>query len=73
MFISLTACVKEETKATPVPAPVAVTSPLPALAATTKKVCRDVVTKDKKIKNQCKTIKIHKKFDGTKVPEKVKK
>lgn len=44
----------------------------------TKEVCKDVVGKDGKpvknkdgsVKQQCKTIKVHKKLDGTKVPEK---
>lgn len=44
----------------------------------TKEVCKDVVGKDgKPVKNkdgstkqQCKTIKVHKKLDGTKVPDK---
>ena len=70
MFISLTACIKEETKAAPVHMPTAATSPLPAPPAT-KKVCRDVVVKGK-IKAQCKMVKMHKKHKGTKVPEKAK-
>jgi hypothetical protein len=44
----------------------------------TKEVCKDVVgkngqvvkNKDGSVKQQCKTIKVHKKLDGTKVPEK---
>jgi hypothetical protein len=36
---------------------------------TTKRVCRDVEVKGKTTQ-QCKTIKIHKKVEGTKVPEK---
>lgn len=47
-------------------------------AAETKEVCEDVkdkkgqVVKDKngKVKQTCKTIKVHKKLEGTKVPEK---
>ena len=44
----------------------------------TKEVCKDVVGKDGKpvkgkdgkVKQKCKTIKVHKKHEGTKVPEK---
>jgi hypothetical protein len=43
----------------------------------TKKVCKDVVqngkpvkNKDGSVKQQCRTIKIHKKHEGTKVPAK---
>jgi hypothetical protein len=47
-------------------------------AVETKQVCKDVVGKDGKVvkqkdgkpKQTCKTIKVHKKLDGTKVPEK---
>lgn len=53
----------------------------PALAADapeTKKVCVDVKDKDGKpvknkdgsVKQQCKDVKVHKKHEGTKVPEK---
>jgi hypothetical protein len=43
----------------------------------TKEVCNDVIGKDNKpvknkdgsVKQQCKTIKIHKKAEGTKVPD----
>lgn len=38
-----------------------------AFAAETKKVCHDKVVKGKTVE-QCKTIKVHKKFEGTKVP-----
>lgn len=49
-----------------------------AFAAEVKEVCEDVkdkkgqVVKDKdgKVKQSCKTIKVHKKLEGTKVPEK---
>ena len=34
-----------------------------------KKVCRDEVVKGKTVQ-KCKTIKVHKKYEGTKVPEK---
>lgn len=52
---------------------------LPSFAEVkTKEVCKDVVgkngqvvkNKDGSVKQQCKTIKVHKKLDGTKVPEK---
>lgn len=44
----------------------------------TKQICKDVVgkngqlvkNKDGSTKQQCKTIKVHKKLDGTKIPEK---
>lgn len=47
-------------------------------AVETKQVCKDVVgkdgkpvkLKDGKVKQQCKTIKVHKKLEGTKVPDK---
>ena len=38
-----------------------------AYSAETKQVCHDKVVKGKTI-NQCKTIKVHKMFEGTKVP-----
>lgn len=41
---------------------------MPALAVETKQVCHDVKGKNGKIVNQCKTIKVHKMFEGTKVP-----
>lgn len=52
---------------------------LPSFAEVkTKQVCKDVVgkngqvvkNKDGSVKQQCKTIKVHKKLEGTKVPEK---
>ena len=52
---------------------------LPSFAEVkTKQVCKDVVgkngqvvkNKDGTVKQQCKTIKVHKKLEGTKVPEK---
>jgi hypothetical protein len=52
---------------------------LPSFAEVkTKQVCKDVVgknglvvkNKDGTTKQQCKTIKVHKKLEGTKVPEK---
>lgn len=52
---------------------------LPSFAEVkTKQVCKDVVgkngqvvkNKDGSVKQQCKTIKVHKKLEGTKVPDK---
>jgi uncharacterized protein YxeA len=37
-----------------------------------KKVCKDV-KKNNKTVQECKTIRVHKKLDGTKVPEKQRK
>ena len=57
---------------------------VPAFAADeapkTKQVCKDTIGKDNKpvknkdgtVKQTCKTIKVHKKHDGTAVPEKKK-
>jgi hypothetical protein len=50
----------------------------PKSTATTKKVCKDVLGKDNKVvvnkdgtnKQTCKTIKVHKKLEGTEVPVK---
>ena len=50
----------------------------PKSTATTKKVCKDVLCKDGKVvvnkdgtnKQTCKTIKVHKKLEGTEVPVK---
>lgn len=47
-------------------------------AAKTKQICKDVVGKDNKpvknkdgsVKQQCKTIKVHKKHEGTEIPPK---
>ena len=59
----------------------AVTLSVPAQAeAQTKEVCKDVLdkngkavkNKDGSTKQQCKTIKVHKKLEGTPVPEKKK-
>jgi hypothetical protein len=56
---------------------VAITLATPSLAeSNTKQVCKDVVGKDNKpvknkdgsVKQQCKTIKVHKKLEGTPVP-----
>ena len=46
---------------------IAATFAIPATSAETKRVCRDKVVKGKTV-TQCKTIKVHKKFNGTKVP-----
>jgi hypothetical protein len=44
-----------------------------AFAAEEKKVCvKELDNKTKKEKEVCKTIKVHKKLDGTKIPEKKK-
>jgi hypothetical protein len=57
----------------------AITLSVPAHAeAKTKEVCKDVMdkqgkpvkNKDGSIKQACKTIKVHKKLEGTKVPDK---
>jgi uncharacterized lipoprotein YehR (DUF1307 family) len=61
LLASLTACAKEETAAPTAEAP------------KTKQVCIDTKGKDGKVVKQCKTVKVHKKFEGTKVPEKAKK
>lgn len=59
----------------------AITLSVPAHAeAKTKEVCKDVVDKNGKavknkdgtVKQQCKTIKVHKKLEGTPVPDKKK-
>lgn len=41
-------------------------------AAESKKVCKNVTVKGKTTQ-KCRIVKIHKKFDGKKVPEKAKK
>ena len=41
-------------------------------AAQSKKVCKNVTAKGKTTQ-KCRTVKIHKKLDGKKVPEKAKK
>jgi len=41
-------------------------------AAESKKVCKNVTVKGKTTE-KCRTVKIHKKLDGKKVPEKAKK
>ena len=50
-----------------------ITPVMSAEAVKTKKICKDVKDKDGKIKQTCKTIKLHKKVQGTKVPEKASK
>ncbi len=84
MAVGTAACAKEEPKATP-----AVTAPAPAAADAkqaeapkTKKVCLDVQGKDGKPvidaktgkpKQNCTTVKVREKFEGTKIPEGTKK
>lgn len=41
---------------------------MPAFAVETKKVCHEKVVKGKTVE-QCKTIKVHKKFEGTKMSD----
>ena len=74
MTVGIAACAKEEPKA----AAPAATAPAPA-AAKIKVVCKDKKDKagkvvvDKKTNKpvqKCKKIKVHKKLEGTKVPEK---
>jgi hypothetical protein len=64
---------------TTVIAAVAITLSLPSQAEVqTKEVCKDVIGKDNKpvknkdgsVKQACKKIKVHKKYEGTPVPEK---
>ena len=70
----LTACTKEDATAAPV-----VSEPAAKVVSPeTKQICKDVKdksgnvvkNKDGTVKQTCKTIKVHKKFDGTKVPPK---
>jgi hypothetical protein len=80
------ACAKEESKAaTPVAAAPAATpaaAPAPAEAPKTKQVCLDVQGKDgkpvidpktKKPKQNCTTVKVREKFEGTKIEDAKKK
>lgn len=48
---------------------VALTVSSVVMAAETKRVCTDVVEKGKTVQ-KCKNVKVHKKHEGTKVPEK---
>lgn len=65
LAFSTVACAKEEPKKA-----AEVTTEAPK----TKKVCVEQKdAKTGKVKEVCKTIKIHKKFEGTEVPEKSKK
>lgn len=65
LAFSTMACAKEESKKA-----VEVTTETPK----TKKVCVEQKdAKTGKVKEVCKTIKVHKKFEGTEVPEKSKK
>jgi hypothetical protein len=43
-----------------------------AYAAETKQVCKEVTDKKGKKTEQCKKIKVHKKLEGTEVPDKKK-
>ena len=45
----------------------------PAYSAEVKEVCKEVTDKKGKTKPQCKKIKVHKKLEGTKVPDAKKK
>lgn len=74
MALSTTACAKEDSKKTSV---VAQSQDKTAPAPKTKRICKDVIkngqtvkNKDGSVKQQCRTIKIHKKHEGTKVPTK---
>jgi hypothetical protein len=75
LSISTAACAKEDSKkstATPVAQEKKVEAPK------TKTICKDakdksgkvIKNKDGSVKQNCKTIKIHKKYEGTKVPTK---
>lgn len=44
----------------------------PVFSAETKKVCVDQKQKDGKTKQVCKDVKVHKKLEGTKVPDQKK-
>jgi hypothetical protein len=73
LLFSVTACSAE-----PATKPTTVVAEEKASAAPeTKRVCKDVVkdgkpvkNKDGSVKQECRTIKIHKKHEGTKVPTK---
>ena len=83
------ACAKEEPKkaapavaAAPSPAPAAPADAKKAEAPKTKRVCLDVQGKDgkpvmdpktNKPKQNCTTVKVREKFEGTKIPEGTKK
>jgi hypothetical protein len=87
MVFGTAACAKEEPKkATPAataPAPAATAAaPAPAEAPKTKQVCLDVQGKDgkpvidpktKKPKQNCTTVKVREKFEGTKIEDAKKK
>jgi hypothetical protein len=73
------ACAKEEPKkASVATSPIVVTAPAETKSAESPKKTKRVCVEQKdaktgKVKEVCKTIKIHKKFEGTKVPEKAPK
>ena len=70
LAFSTVACAKEEPKK----AVVVETAASVDEAPKTKRVCVEQKdAKTGKVKEVCKTIKIHKKFEGTKVPEKAPK
>jgi hypothetical protein len=89
MVVGTAACAKEEPKKAPVAtAPVAAPTPAApadakkAEAPKTKQVCLDVQGKDgkpvidpktNKPKQNCTTVKVREKFEGTKIPEGTKK
>ena len=67
LAFSTVACAKEESKTLP-------TVEVKAETPKTKKVCVEQKdAKTGKVNEVCKTIKVHKKFEGTEVPEKSKK
>jgi hypothetical protein len=76
LFFSVTACSAQP--AEPAKKPTAVVAEEKAKSAPeTKRVCKDVVkdgkpvkNKDGSVKQECRTVKIHKKHEGTKVPTK---
>jgi hypothetical protein len=89
MTVGTAACAKEEPKKAPVatapvaaPAPAAPADAKKAEAPKTKQVCLDVQGKDgkpvidpktNKPKQNCTTVKVREKFEGTKIPEGTKK
>jgi hypothetical protein len=89
MVVGTAACAKEEPKKVPVAtAPVAAPTPAAPAdakkdeAPKTKRVCLDVQGKDgkpvidpktNKPKQNCTTVKVREKFEGTKIPEGTKK
>ena len=80
LLFSVTACSAQTTAEPakkPVPASVVAVEKDAKSEPETKRVCKDVVkdgkpvkNKDGSVKQECRTIKIHKKHEGTKVPTK---